>query len=356
MQNNPTVTIAIPTYNEANHIESVIRGFLHQKYPTLLEMIVADGGSTDGTQKIVIEISLEDSRVKLLNNPLKIQSAGLNLILNQSQGDIFLRADAHTEYATNYLEKCVEALTHSKADNVGGSQRYVAKTSFQAGVALASKSWLTGVAKYRNPQYEGYADTVYLGCFWKHSLLKIADTNQGEAFDTTQVRNQDLELNLKLRETNSCAVYVSPSIKAWYFPRDNWNLLFSQYFKDGRGSYITAQKSPDNSPIRQKLPFLSLFILIFLWLIDLMIFHGHLYSTVLVGICTIIPFIEAFRVTTKFNSVFDSEIWKGTSFDRPNLLVRCFACLICLFTMPIAYAIGYAYQLIKNTVLRVQGW
>jgi len=53
MISNPTVTIAIPAYNEAAHIESVITGFLNQQYPGLVEILIADGGSTDGTQDIV---------------------------------------------------------------------------------------------------------------------------------------------------------------------------------------------------------------------------------------------------------------------------------------------------------------
>jgi len=80
---NPTLTVAIPAYNEAANIERVVKGFLSTGYPNLIEIFVADGGSTDGTQDIVKKLSTEDSRVKLLHNPLKIQSAGLNLILQE---------------------------------------------------------------------------------------------------------------------------------------------------------------------------------------------------------------------------------------------------------------------------------
>jgi succinoglycan biosynthesis protein ExoA len=110
---HPSVTVAIPAYNESVHIEKLIRGFLSTNYPNLLEIFIADGGSTDGTQEIVNKLSLEDSRVKLLHNPLKLQSVGLNLILQECTGDIFLRADAHSDYAPDYLERCVETLQES---------------------------------------------------------------------------------------------------------------------------------------------------------------------------------------------------------------------------------------------------
>ena len=172
---NPTLTVAIPVYNEAANIERIVREFLSTAYPNLIEVFVADGGSTDGTQDIVKNVALEDARVKLLHNPLKVQSGGLNLILQESTGDIFLRADAHSDYAPDYIERCVEALLLSESLNVGGAQRFAAKTAFQAGIALSSKSILgSGGAKYRDPNYDGYAETVYLGCFWKKSLVEVS--------------------------------------------------------------------------------------------------------------------------------------------------------------------------------------
>ncbi|MFW6030119.1 MAG: glycosyltransferase, partial [Halanaerobiales bacterium] len=142
----PQVTIAIPAYNEANYIESVISAFLEQTYPQIEEILIADGGSTDGTQEIIEKIAVTSPKVKLLHNPKKIQSSALNLMLKEAKGEVFLRADAHCEYAKDYVEKCVEALLSSEALNVGGSQRYVAKTPFQAGVALASRSFINGGA------------------------------------------------------------------------------------------------------------------------------------------------------------------------------------------------------------------
>ena len=172
LDNLPTISLAIPTYNESANIERVIKGFLATEYQNLIEVIIADGGSNDNTQEIVKRLSTQDSRIKLIHNPLKVQSAGLNLILQECRGDIFLRADAHSDYAPDYIEKCVEALLESKALNVGGAQRFAAKTPFQAGIALSSKSILgSGGAKYRDPNYNGYAETVYLGCFWKKALI-----------------------------------------------------------------------------------------------------------------------------------------------------------------------------------------
>jgi succinoglycan biosynthesis protein ExoA len=348
---NPSVTVAIPAYNESANIERLIKGFLSTKYSNLTEILVADGGSTDSTQDIVKKLSLEDSRVKLLHNPQKIQSAGLNLILKECTGDIFLRADAHSDYAPDYIEKCVEAILESKALNVGGAQRFVAKTPFQSGVALASKSILgSGGAKYRNPEYDGYADTVYLGCFQKQALLDIG------GLDTSQMTNEDAGLNQKLLSKSEKAIYISSKIRVWYYPRKTWKSLWIQYFKYGRGRYLTTIKHSDKSQLRGKLPFLVISGAIFMTLIDLLFPQWRLPIIELIPVGIALFFIESLRVNWKYRNNFKEEIWRGSEEEIPSFLSRWFFCGVTLITMPLAHFSGYGYQLFRHRVLRVNGW
>ena len=348
---NPTLTVAIPTYNEAANIERVVKGFLSTGYPNLIEIFVADGGSTDGTQDIVKKLSTEDSRVKLLHNPLKIQSAGLNLILQECKGDIFLRADAHSDYAPDYIERCVEALLESKALNVGGAQSFAAKTPFQAGIALSSKSILgSGGAKYRDPNYNGYAETVYLGCFWKKALAEVS------GYSTEATANEDAELNQKLLKKDQNAIYISSKIRVWYYPRKTWKSLYIQYFKYGRGRYLTSIKYSVKSQIRGILPFLVISSITLLLIIDLLFPQLGLPIEIFVILGLLLPFSESLRVTFKLRNSFESEIWRGEKDKIPSFLSRWFLCGIVLLTMPIAHSLGYAYQLIRHRVLRVSGW
>jgi succinoglycan biosynthesis protein ExoA len=347
----PTLTIAIPAYNEAANIERVVRGFLSTAYPNLIELFIADGGSTDGTQDIVKNLALEDARVKLLHNSLKVQSAGLNLILQECAGDIFLRADAHSDYAPDYIEKCVEVLLESKALNVGGAQRFVAKTDFQAGVALSSKSILgSGGAKYRNPDYDGYADTVYIGCFWKQALVEVG------GFDTSQITNQDAELNQKLLRKNQNAIYVSSQIRVWYYPRKTFKSLYIQYFKYGRGRYLTSIKHSIKSQVRGIVPFFVVSSTTLLLLIDLLFPRLGLPIEILVILGLLLPFLESLRVTFKLRNSFDSEIWRGDKDKIPSFLSRWFFCGIVLVTMPISHSYGYAYQLVRHKIFGLNGW
>ena len=357
MENLPAVSIAIPTYNEAEYIEAIIKNFLQTKYPNLVEILVADGGSSDGTSEIVSNISFVDSRVKLLHNPRKIQSAGLNLALEKSSGDVFLRADAHCDYAPDYVEKCVAALQKSHALNVGGAQRFVARESFQSAIALAARSWLgSGGAKYRDPNYSGYADTVYLGCFERQALMELDDSVPLNVFDTSQITNQDAELNQKLLDKNPQAIYISSDIKVWYYPRKTWKSLWIQYFKYGRGRYLTITKHPERSQLRGRLPFLFVSTMLVLLGFDLFFSPVDLYIKELCLFGFASAMLESLRVNISLGSKFIAEIWRGTSDRVPSFISRWLGCGIVIFTMPLAHFSGYGYQVFKNRILRKQGW
>ncbi|MDF5731230.1 MAG: glycosyltransferase family 2 protein [Rhizonema sp. PD38] len=349
--NYPTVTVAIPAYNESVNIEFLLRGFLSTEYPNLIEIFVADGGSTDGTQYIVKKVALAEQRVKLIHNSLKIQAAGINLILQECTGDVFLIADAHSDYAPDYIEKCVEALVKSKALNVGGAQRFVAKTPFQAGVALGARSFLgSGGAKYRDPNYNGYADTVYLGCFWRKTLLDVS------GFDISQVTNQDAELNQKLLNKSQEAIYISSNICVWYYPRKTWKSLCLQYFKYGRGRYLTSVKYTDKFQFRGKLPFLVISTTSLMLLIDLSFSQLGLPMERVILCGLLFPFLESLRITLKFRKNLKSEMWRGIEQEYPSNLNLWLFCGISLLTMPSAHFSGYAYQLFRRRVLRVSDW
>jgi succinoglycan biosynthesis protein ExoA len=74
------VSVVIPSFNESKSIKTCIASFLNSEYPgDSLEIIVADGGSTDGTVEIIKQLAFENRNVILLNNKSKITPAGLNL-------------------------------------------------------------------------------------------------------------------------------------------------------------------------------------------------------------------------------------------------------------------------------------
>lgn len=346
---SPRVTIGIPVLNEEDHIERVVSGFLESDYPNLIEILIADGGSKDRTREIVAELSQEDSRVKLVDNPDKFQSFALNRMIERAEGEIFLRADGHCLYQEDYLKKNIEVFLETGAKNVGGAQRYVAKNAVQAGTALAVKSFLgNGGAKYMDEEYEGYADTVFLGCFWTKDLRDIG------GFNTKNITNQDSELNLRLTETFGESVYVSPKIKSWYYPRDSYSRLFKQYFRYGRGRFLTKVLHPKSSPIRGLTPFLFICTLLIYMAAD--IFSGSdLYFPELAAFLGGIVLMESLRIVLVNRKKFKEENWTGTD-KNPGTLSLWWHTVFSIIVMQIGHFSGFMYQLLRKVVFRVKGW
>ncbi|NET33898.1 MAG: glycosyltransferase family 2 protein [Cyanothece sp. SIO1E1] len=345
----PSVTVAIPVLNEEKHIRRVVEAFLRTEYPNLIEVLIADGGSSDRTREIVKELSSEDARVKLVENPKKYQSYGLNRMIEVAEGDIFLRADGHCHYHKDYIEKCVSVMLKTGARNVGGAQRYMAKNRVQAGIALAVKSILgNGGAKYMNENFLGYADTVFLGCF------KTSDLREIGGFNTENVTNQDSELNLRLIEKFGPTVYISPEIKSWYYPRDSFVKLFKQYFRYGRGRFLTRTLHPRSSPIRGMVPFLSILILVVYSVTDAFT-DSSLYSFQILTILALILIVESMRLVIVKKECFKEEIW-NSDLPKPGYLSNLIATTISLILMQFGHFFGFLYQLIKSGLRGKKGW
>jgi glycosyltransferase involved in cell wall biosynthesis len=249
----PLVTIAMPCLDEARFIEGCLRSVRAQTYPAdRLEVLVADGGSTDGTRDILARLAGEDPRIRVVDNPPRIQAAGLNRIIRASRGAVIVRMDVHAEYAPDYVERCVEVLGRTGADNVGGAQRCAAQTPFQKAVCAALGSPLgMGGAAYRDPSREGFVDTVFLGAFRRDVFDRIG------LYDEGAVTNEDAEFNQRLVQAGG-RIYLSRDIHVSYFPRETFPTLARQYYRYGFGRARTLLKHGRVLKLRPVLPFLAL--------------------------------------------------------------------------------------------------
>ncbi len=224
----PTVSIVVPCRNEAKAIDAFLNSLLNQEMENInWEAIIADGMSNDGTRRVLEQFSREHRQIRIIDNPSRIVSTGLNACIRAAAGDIILRMDVHTEYKSDYVRRCVEALRKTNAANVGGA--CVAIQTGYVGRAIAAafhSPFAVGGARWHQPTYEGPVDTVHLGC-WRREVLE-----QIGYFDETLVRNQDDELNLRLTRGGG-TIWQSPDIVSWYHPRSSLGALFRQYFQYG---------------------------------------------------------------------------------------------------------------------------
>jgi glycosyltransferase involved in cell wall biosynthesis len=244
------ISVITPCRNESRYIRAFLDTLLAQQLEPgqELEILVADGMSDDGTTAILAEYSAQHPLVRVIENPGRIVSTGLNAAIEASNGELIVRMDAHTTYAPDYIRECVRAIAVSNADNVGGP--WVAEGRGWIGRAIASAfrvRFCTGGGKAHDPDYEGEVDTVYLGCWPRRVFAKVG------LFDPGLVRNQDDEFNLRLHRAGG-KVWQSPRIKSAYSSRGSLKGVFRQYMQYGFWKVAVMRKHAGLASMRQMVP------------------------------------------------------------------------------------------------------
>lgn len=233
---HPSISVILPILNEEAHLKGAIDSILSQDYQGKTEVILAVGPSHDRTLEIAQQISKQDPRVLIVDNPTGRTAAGLNLALKKSQSPVIVRVDGHAQIPSNYLSLVVEILNKTGAVNVGGVMAAVGTTPFENAVAGAMRSPLgVGASRFHTGGEAGVVDTVYLGAFRREALLAIG------GFDERFTRAQDWELNFRLRE-NGGVVYFDPRLHVTYRPRSTVKALAKQYFEYGRWRRVVSRK------------------------------------------------------------------------------------------------------------------
>lgn len=108
------VLVVIPTLNEARHIEACITSLVAgDPFARQTRIAVTDGGSTDETRAIVARLARDLPDLRLVDNPGRLQSAGINTAVEQAADTrhrFLVRCDAHAVYPPGYVRQVVTAL------------------------------------------------------------------------------------------------------------------------------------------------------------------------------------------------------------------------------------------------------
>ena len=161
----PFVSLVMAIRNEAPFIRKCLDSILSQDYPPdRIEVLVADGMSTDGTGDIVKSYQAGRPNLRLIENRGMITATGLNAAISSARGEIIVRMDGHSEMPLDYVRNCVAALQRTGAEHVGSGVLTTGKTVFGEAVALAmSTPFGVGGSRFRTTHREEWVDTVFLG-------------------------------------------------------------------------------------------------------------------------------------------------------------------------------------------------
>ena len=119
--------------NEVSYVEQMASDLAAQDFAGEVEVIVADGGSTDGSAELLLAAAERlGLALRIVDNPAGWVSHGLNACVREARGDLIVRADCHSRYPPECLRRCAETSEATGAD----SSRIVLRWSADGG-----RSW-----------------------------------------------------------------------------------------------------------------------------------------------------------------------------------------------------------------------
>lgn len=249
-QYKKTVSVIMPVRNEEGYIQESLESVLGQDYPAeLVEIIIADGMSDDGTREIVHTLQGRHPNIRLIDNPGRIAPSGLNLAIANAKGDIIVRVDGHCVIQQDYIRRCVAYLLEEDIDGVGGPMTTIGETGSAQAIAIAMSSpFGVGGSAFRTVKdRKMFVDTVAFPAY-RHETIRKAGL-----FDEELVRNQDDEYNFRLREMGG-HILMAPDIRSRYYSRSSFRSLWRQYFQYGFWKVRVMQKHPRQMSLRQFIP------------------------------------------------------------------------------------------------------
>ncbi len=246
----PWVTVIMPVRNEADFIEKSLGAVLAQDYPKdRLEILIADGMSTDETRDLIRSLDTGSTPIRILDNPGRIVATGLNIALKEARGVIIVRIDGHCEIAPEYVRRCVEHLEAGTVAGVGGAIETVGESYRSRAIAAAmSSNFGVGGSAFRTGRTEAsFVDSVAFPAY-PRSILEAAGP-----YDEELVRNQDDEYNYRLRKAGH-RLLLAPDVRSRYFSRATVRSLWRQYRQYGFWKVRVLQKHPRQMRARQFAP------------------------------------------------------------------------------------------------------
>ena len=297
----------MPIRNEEDFIGKTLISIIEQDYPReKLELVIADGGSSDGTISEINKFKNFFFKLNIIKNEHETMPKGFNLALNSSKSDIVLMLGGHSVLPKNYISKSVENLKNYNASCAGGVIQAIGD-GFWGDVIAKSISSIFGVGnvsfRVKNSK-SGYVDSLPFGCY-KRSIF---DTIGG--LDEELVRNQDDEFNFRMNQSGH-KIWQDSSLVTKYFCRLSLKKLFNQYLHYGLYKVRVIQKRRALISFRHIMP--SLFLIsLFIPAISVYIFLTYFFSGLFFSI-----------KINKFN------------------IIKLIACQITFFIIHLSYGLGF---------------
>lgn len=258
---NRDILGVVPALNEERAIEACLRSLMQGYAPKdMPDVIVADGGSRDRTRQIVARLSMEFPNIRLIDNPDRLQSAGINRAVTecaQPHHRILVRADAHATYPPRFLQRVAKSVDQHEVASVVVPMDAKGSSCFAQGAAWIVDTPLgSGGSAHRGGTRSGFVDHGH------HAGMRLDWFRRVGGYDPSFSHNEDAEFDHRLRQAGG-EIWLDADLRLDYYMRNSLRALMRQYWNYGRGRARTVVKHRMQPRLRQLVPAVNLGLLIF---------------------------------------------------------------------------------------------
>ncbi|HEY6571798.1 MAG TPA: glycosyltransferase [Candidatus Eisenbacteria bacterium] len=221
-----SATVIVTVRNESGSIDALLDSLLRgARAPD--EIVVADGGSTDGTVERLRARAASEPRLRVLETPGN-RSVGRNAAIRAARHEIIACTDAGVEVEPSWLEEILKPFTgggdgpEGAADVVAGFYRPVASTPFERAAGVVSA-----------PRLEEVNLDRFLPSTRSIAFRREAWSRAG-GFDEMLAHNEDTPFALALKNAGCRFAFAPAAIVGWR-PRGDLRSFYRQHRRFGLG-------------------------------------------------------------------------------------------------------------------------
>ncbi len=243
------ISVIVVCLNEAACIGQTLETLTNQHYPKdNYEVLVVDGGSTDGTQEIVRDYEQSNDNVRLVVEPKKGVAAGRNTGVREASMRYVAFIDGDCTAPADWLCILAAGFEHWKACDarlvaVGGTN--VAPDEADAFVRAIAVALDSFPGSFNSAQGKQFCDACHVPSLATLNVLydKAAIDAVGGFDETLQSEAEDADLNFRLRRQGGCMVFL-PESRVMHWMRATPRLWWQNMVRYGRGRARLLKRHP----------------------------------------------------------------------------------------------------------------
>ncbi|PWM44232.1 MAG: glycosyltransferase [Clostridiales bacterium] len=249
-----TVSLGIIAYNEEKYLNNIFKDLCAQDFDhSKIEVVLINSASTDNTNAIMEDFAARNEgfmSVKVLENPKKTLPCGWNVFINESEGDLLIKWDAHASFPPDFITASVRCI-ESGEDVCGGIRPCIVdeNTPYKNTLLLAENSLFgSSFAPYRRNTGKEYVKSVFHGTYKREALIKIG------GFDERLTRTEDNDIHYRLRK-NGYKICFDNKIQSKQLIRASFSKMLKQKYANGKWIGLTTAVQPKCLELYHFVPF-----------------------------------------------------------------------------------------------------